>query len=343
MSLPTLSVVIPHYNHGQYVRRAVEAMAGQSARPLEILIVDDGSTDGSGPLLRELAETVPAVQVHHNDRNRGVGYTCNRGLSLARGEYVYLAAADDLVLPGFFEKALTLIRDHPQAGLVCGKRVMTDTADNVLHVFEVPAWQTARYARPDQFLHEYLEREDPGHSLCGATIYRREALREMGGYRTELGHWMDTFVARAIGLRHGICYIPEQVTKWRYSEQGVAGGSRWDEQVRVIRRAAELMRSESFRKWFPADYVARWEPAALDYLCRARVLGGWRVLRRWDAAGGWRTRVARLWLRALTRLGRWRWQRSGPARPARVDRGHGKGEAGVVRSAADSLSCPEQS
>ena len=49
-----------------------------------------------------------------------------------------------------------------------------------------------------------FEAEDPAHSLCGASVYRRDALQALGGYRTELGHWVDTFVARAIGLRYGL-------------------------------------------------------------------------------------------------------------------------------------------
>ena len=53
---------------------------------------------------------------------------------------------------------------------------------------------------------------------------------------------MDTFVARAIGLRHGVCYVPEPFIKWRCSAQGFAASSRWDERVAIVRRAAALMR-----------------------------------------------------------------------------------------------------
>jgi glycosyltransferase involved in cell wall biosynthesis len=309
MSPPTLSVVIPHYNHGRYVRQAVQAMLAQSHLPLEILLIDDASTDGSGPLLRELAAH-PLVKVIHNDRNRGVGYTGNRGLALCRGDYVYMAAADDRVLPGFFGTAMTLAREYPRAGLVYGKMAMTDEAGAVLQVFEVSAWQTARFATPQQFLRQHLEAEDPGHSLCGATVYRRDALQALGGYRTELGHWMDTFVARAIGLRYGVCYAPDVFMHWRFSPQGFCGSSRWDDLVRIVKRAAALMRSQPYCQWFPASHAAWWERASLDNLFRSRVESERPWLRRWGSSGGLRSRVARWCIKGLARLAQKRWERA---------------------------------
>jgi glycosyltransferase involved in cell wall biosynthesis len=303
MSLPTLSVVLPHYNHGRFLRRAVEALLKQSAPPLEIILIDDASTDGSGPLLAELAAH-PRVRLHHNDRNRGVAYSTNRGLSLCRGAYVHLTAADDLALPGFYALALDMARAHPAAGLVFGKMAMTDEAGTVLRVFEASAWRTARFATPQEFLRQYLEGEATDHSLCASTIYRREALQALGGYRTDLGHWMDTFVARAVGLRHGACYVPQTFMNWRSSPGGVSGGSGWEERARVVRRAAELMRSEPFRRWFPERHVAWWERASLEGLFCARVCDRWPLLRRWNGQAGWRARVANRCIRALAWLGR---------------------------------------
>src|SRR5207248_3695721 len=126
-----------------------------------------------------------------------------------------------------------------------------------------------------------------------ATVYRREALQAVGGYRTELGHWMDTFVARAIGLRHGVCYVPRPFMEWRYSERGFCGSSRWDELLRVVRRAAALMRSPPFCHWFPAAHVDRWEPEALDTLFRNRVTNAWPLLRDWSDGAGWGRRFVR--------------------------------------------------
>jgi glycosyltransferase involved in cell wall biosynthesis len=285
----------------------VAAILAQSVQPQEIIIIDDASTDGSHAVVRELAPLHPTLRVLENDRNRGVGYTSNRGLALSRAEYVTVLAADDLVLPGFFATALRMAEAYPTAGMIYGKMAMISEVGDPLIVFEVSAWQQARYATPQQFLQEHLESEDPSHSLCGATIYRREALLALGGYRTELGHWMDTFVARAIGLRHGVCYVPEPFMQWRYSEQGFCARSRWEELVRIVKRAAGLMRSHPYCQWFPERHVAWWEQASLDNLFHARVRGQWPLLERWSQTRGIRARFAHHALRVLACLNQWAW------------------------------------
>jgi hypothetical protein len=136
---------------------------------------------------------------------------------------------------------------------------------------------------------------------------------------------MDTFVARAIGLRYGVCYIPEPLSLWRYSEQGFCASSRWDELVRVVKRAAVLMRSQPYCQWFPASHAAWWEQTSLDNLFRARVEQERPLLRRWGARGGFRARVARWCIKGLGRLAQRRWERTAaPETPARTDREPGK-------------------
>src|SRR5215475_13259344 len=104
--LPTLSIVIPNYNHGEYLSAAVNAILKQSAQPAEVVIVDDGSTDNSVQILQRLAAENPVIRLHQNQRNQGAVFTINRGIDLATSEYVFCAAADDVVMPGFLEKSL---------------------------------------------------------------------------------------------------------------------------------------------------------------------------------------------------------------------------------------------
>src|SRR6185436_11843228 len=104
MKLPTLSIIIPNYNHGHCLPVAVNAILQQSAQPLEVIIIDDGSTDQSVEIIQELARRHPVIQFHHNEKNEGVLFTINRGIDLARGEYVFSSSADDEILPSFLEK-----------------------------------------------------------------------------------------------------------------------------------------------------------------------------------------------------------------------------------------------
>ena len=82
MALPTLSVVVTNYNHARYLPTALRCILGQSVQPLEVLVIDDGSTDNSIVVIEEIARREPLVNLLPNERNRGVAYTFNRGLAL---------------------------------------------------------------------------------------------------------------------------------------------------------------------------------------------------------------------------------------------------------------------
>src|SRR2546429_8407572 len=119
MNLPRLSVIVPNYNHARFLPNCLEAILRQSEQPFEIIVIDDDSTDNSVEVIEAFKKRSPIIRFYRHDQNRGVVSGMNRGLELARGDYGYYAAADDQVFPGFFEKALRLLNDHPQAALFC--------------------------------------------------------------------------------------------------------------------------------------------------------------------------------------------------------------------------------
>jgi glycosyltransferase involved in cell wall biosynthesis len=260
MSGCTLSAVMPNYNHSRYLVEAILGIATQSRPPDEFLVLDDASTDDSLRVIEPFLDRFPFMRLIRLDHNGGVLAAIERLVAEARGDYLFAAAADDLRMPGFFERAMAMAERYPQAGLVCGGVSLIDEADRDLGYFGVRRWTEPLYADPRRFLQEYLLAEVPSHSLSSATIYRRDAFREAGGYRAELGSWADSFAIRVIGLRHGICYLPMEATRVRmlggsFSHQTAAQPRRL---LDIIARAERLMRSEEFRDLFPAGYVRHW-------------------------------------------------------------------------------------
>jgi glycosyltransferase involved in cell wall biosynthesis len=114
--MPRVSVIIPCYNHGEYLDEAVESVLAQTFRDFEIIIVDDGSTD---------AETVAKLE-SYNRPNTHVLHTSNQGLAAARnngisgacGEFILPLDADDRIAPDYLEKGVAILDTRPETGIV---------------------------------------------------------------------------------------------------------------------------------------------------------------------------------------------------------------------------------
>jgi glycosyltransferase involved in cell wall biosynthesis len=258
---PTLSIVLPNYNHARHLPRAIEGFLQQSRPPDEFLILDDASTDESAAIIEAYARRHPVICFLRNERNEGVVRANERLFGLATCDYVHAAAADDLRSPRFCEAAMSLAEQYPQAGLIFAAAAIVDEEDRTRSVLKSSRWTAPLYATPEQFLRGYLEVELATQSATTSNVYRRDALLEAGGYRPELGAWGDTFLTHAIGLKYGVCYTPEVLSMWRRSPGSVSGAGRADprKMLDMASRAARLMRSEEFRDRFPEAYVRRWE------------------------------------------------------------------------------------
>src|SRR5213593_319770 len=113
---PILSVVLPNYNHARLIARALEALLAQDPAPDEVILVDDASTDDSLDVVAPFAARHPALRIIVNPSNTGAIATLARGLAAARGRYVYFAAADDWVFPGFFRLAVRMLERYRHTG-----------------------------------------------------------------------------------------------------------------------------------------------------------------------------------------------------------------------------------
>lgn len=302
-ALPTLSVVMPNFNHARYLPAAIEEILNQTRPPDEFLILDDASTDNSREIIADFAAKHSVIRVLHNASNVGVNEAHRRLFEEATGDYVYAGAADDRRFPRFFEQAMQLAKDHPQAGLISGAMTVFDERDEQLGEITIRRWHAetnGHFADPSRVLAEYLDVEAPSHSLCGATVYRREALQSVGWYRDELGFWGDTFSARAIALRHGMAYIPESVAGFRRLPGSFSGAGRDDPQalLEVVRTAAGMMRNDKFADVFPADHVARWEQRYRRLIAWNTWLGDGVGFRPLSPAFWWRA------IRGIPRLGK---------------------------------------
>jgi glycosyltransferase involved in cell wall biosynthesis len=114
--MPLISVIMPVYNCEKFVAEAVESVIGQTERNWELIILDDGSTDNSLKVLEALRD--PRIQVIASGQNRGLSYQMNTGISLARGEFIAIAHADDINEPTRFSAQLDRLEKDPSIGVL---------------------------------------------------------------------------------------------------------------------------------------------------------------------------------------------------------------------------------
>jgi glycosyltransferase involved in cell wall biosynthesis len=259
-TVPTLSVCMTNYNHARFLPTALDGLLGQADFVTELLVLDDASSDESWEVLEDYASRFDKLRIFRNSRNRGVIANINHLLELSTGEYWYGAAADDLVLPGFFEKSLECLAQHPQAGLCSTLTRVSDEGGRDRGIFfRSPFGRLSPiYLPPSTVRQELLER---GSWIVGCTtIYRRNVLIEAGGFRTELGPFCDGFVQKVLALRHGACFIAEPLTSWRRIDNSYSATVANDvrESQKVYEAARSLMVGD-FSDIFSERYIARWQ------------------------------------------------------------------------------------
>ena len=116
-----VSVIVPVYNVRKFLPACVASVRGQTMKDLELILVDDGSTDGSGELCDALAKKDARIRVLHTE-NGGQGRARNLGLDIARGEYVAFVDADDAATPEMLAAALAQARQENADMVVFGMK-----------------------------------------------------------------------------------------------------------------------------------------------------------------------------------------------------------------------------
>ena len=177
MSGPLVSVVIPVYNGARFISRTLDSVLAQTHRTLEIVVVDDGSTDRTTDLVLERAAADPRVRLVHQE-NSGVAAARNRGIRESQGPFIAPLDADDLWHPEKIERQLRRFEERPEAGLVYCWSIGIDEHDAVLPYPPAPA------AYEGDVLAAVLFQDFIGNA--SVPLIRRGCLEAVGGYDESL-------------------------------------------------------------------------------------------------------------------------------------------------------------
>jgi glycosyltransferase involved in cell wall biosynthesis len=256
----SLSVVLPNYNHARLLPRALDALLAQERPAEEILVIDDGSSDASRAVIHRYASAHPSISALFNDRNRGAPYTLQRGLEAATGRYVCFAAADDYVLPGFFQAALEILERYPEVGLCCCDTALVDGRDGRRLGFRPVVRPLRRAGALDPAGVEQLLKRADNFIVTGSSLVRRDLALQMGGFDTEAGSFTDGLLTRKIALAHGLCYLPRLATSWNIFPDGMSRTTVHSRRLAIDSLTAipaKIAADAAFPSWYPALFKRR--------------------------------------------------------------------------------------
>jgi len=248
-----VSVVMTNYNDGRFLRESVPALLSQSYPHLQIVIVDDGSTDDSVAFLNEQAGRDSRLRVLENGKNLGIMASVTRAEAAIRGDYVYFASADDQVLPGFFAKCAAMLDAHPEAGFCWTDPCQFFESGGPYYGRGTALTAEPAYISAEQLANLYRSGRLSAPMHAAPALLRRKAYEAAGGLIQELRWYCDFFMTLVIAFRTGMCYIPEALTSTRVQQRSFSrnGPSRKEVQREVLTRMLDLLVGPAYRDILP--------------------------------------------------------------------------------------------
>jgi glycosyltransferase involved in cell wall biosynthesis len=203
---PLISVMIPVYNGAEYLEESVKSVIDSTALPIEIILVDDGSSDGSKALCRRLSRRYSNVRYLDYAVNQGMTRCLNTGILHARGEYIARINQDDLMQKNRLEKQLQFLENNPDHVAV-GSFVELFTADN-------PKYDFIEFPTEDRDIKNLWMKFSP---FADPTVmYRKSAWLKTKGYNQKMWPADDVHMWYQLGSIGKLANLPECLTRVRW-------------------------------------------------------------------------------------------------------------------------------
>jgi glycosyltransferase involved in cell wall biosynthesis len=276
MDMPTVSIIVPNYNHARFLRKRMDSILEQSFQDFELILLDDCSTDESRTILEQYTSD-PRVRIEFNSVNSGSPFKqWNKGVRLARGKYVWIAESDDYADPRLLERLVAVLEaDSTVAFAYCRSWCVTEDdrrdgfSDFYLVYLNESRWTTDYCAEGRDECRDYLIQRNTVPNASGV-VFRREIYERVGGADESLRLCGDWKLWAAMALTGRMAYVAEPLNFFRFHEASVRSKSTHDshdvaEHLRVIRWISEQVTpTEAIREKLCEMYSFQWVPAIMS-------------------------------------------------------------------------------
>jgi glycosyltransferase involved in cell wall biosynthesis len=200
---PTVSIVIPCYNQGQFLSEAIQSAIDQDYQRKEIIIVNDGSSDNT----KEVVERFHHAIIYIEQCNRGLSSARNAALGIARGDYIAFLDSDDVMLPGSITKRVEYLDKHPDISMVCSDALYFNSSGALglrSELFDRPR-------NPENFRWETVDY----NATISSAMMRRSCFDKVGFFEESIRTSEDWLMFVKLSLYFNMAYIDEPLIKYR--------------------------------------------------------------------------------------------------------------------------------
>ena len=198
---PLVSVVVPSFNQGLFIRATIDSILTQDYRPVEMIVIDGASTDETLEVLRSYGEKAELQWVSEPDR--GVVEAVNKGLARVRGDIVAIQSSDDCYLAGALSRIVEEFRRRPDVGLIYGDTVKVDAAGKELMRYVIGPYSLENLL----LLRTWIPQ--------ASAFFRRELLEAVGGWDERVPYVADTDLWLRIAFRTRVLKIDRYLSQRR--------------------------------------------------------------------------------------------------------------------------------
>lgn len=239
---PLISIIIPIYNVEQYIYDAINSIINQTYKRLEIILVDDGSTDNSSKLCDKIAKTDERIIVIHKN-NGGLSSARNIGLNKTNGDYIYFLDGDDFVENNTIELLYKKIANKSNIGIVSAPCFYSYNKGNTCIFNERWNIQTERIISYDEFCIATLQ-QTSCHSAC-SKLYRKELFKNIRfreGKKNEDTLFMFDLSSVMQEYKYNMLEVPAKLYYYRVNNDSISRNTRCPIQIDIVENLNTLIK-----------------------------------------------------------------------------------------------------
>jgi glycosyltransferase involved in cell wall biosynthesis len=264
-----VSVIIPNYNHSQYLKQRIESILNQTFSDFELIILDDCSTDKSNEIIDDYTSRFQNITSYYNNINSGSPFIqWDSGVNKAKGEFIWIAESDDFSSPSFLEKTTAILEKDQNLGLVyCDSKVFDEQKRIEYFVSEKKTylsrskWKNNYYNTGKKEISESLYLVNTINNVS-SVLFRKSKYLEAGFAGRSMKYCGDWFLYISILLISDIAYIVEPLNNFRLHSKSTFhcyfnNNTYLKEVVKVYSHVKENLSLSPWKKILMATYLLK--------------------------------------------------------------------------------------